>query len=467
MASLTFGELKKRAGRIETLVRLFSEGHAFESDKSSKKIVLQSIYLTKKNTKPFVASLKDVKTDKQRIKLVKKIRQHTGKINYTGYVGADKEEITIAAGALKKSKEFGGGGGGGKGGGSESLAVRAETLIKKGKLERIEFAGQKVECRTFPSIKMLKVSILEGLKDNKKIPKYIVDSFESYLSPSATRFDKIGWSEAMPDNELNQLGKYAGEVITGLIAIGGPRSSYLPNIIKAEKVDKFCVPTDPAFTGVDVFLLMKDGTIYPISNKYGKGAAASFFANLLPKCMKHEDTLRHSPLRDFVRIAKKHSNWQAMERRGAPSKEILYDYGVRELLNIPSGVVRDPYDVYRQAKSGKYSPEVHCVVEAIKEYDGVDRVVLDNLPMSITAFMTRETAKILNGSKKAVEDMKEVLAGKNYWQANLMISEWSGGKIKYKFVNSGKIRLDIIGTKSSTRDLTGKQGLLNYFMALP
>ncbi len=81
MASLTFGELKKRAGRIETLVRLFSEGHAFESDKSSKKIVLTGIYLTKKSTKPFVASLKDVKTDKQRIKMVKKIRQHTGKIN--------------------------------------------------------------------------------------------------------------------------------------------------------------------------------------------------------------------------------------------------------------------------------------------------------------------------------------------------------------------------------------------------
>ena len=467
MAALTFGELKKRAGRIETLVRLFSEGHAFESDKSSKKIVLKSIYLIKKNTKPFVASLKDVKTDSLRIKLVKRIRQHTGKIHYTGCVGYDKEEITIPAGALKKSKEFGGGGGTAKGGGSESLAVRAETLIKKGKLERIEFAGQKVECRTFPSIKMLKESILQGLKDNKKIPAYIVESFECYLAPSATRFDKIGWSEAMPDNELNQLGKYAGEVITGLIAIGGPRTSLLPNIIKAEKVAKFCVPTDPAFTGVDVFLLMKDGTIYPISNKYGKGAAASFFANLLPKCMKHDDTLRPSPLKDFVKVAKKHTNWQAMERRGAPSKEILYDFGVRKLLNLPSGVVRDPYDVYRQAKSGKYSPEVHCVVEAIKEYDGVDKVVLDNLPMSITAFMTRETAKVLNKSKKAVDDMKEVLAGKNYWQANLMISEWSNGNVKYKFVNSGSIKLDIIGTKSSTKDLTGKQGLLNYFMALP
>ena len=467
MAALTFSELKKRAGRIETLVRLFSEGHAFEADKSPKKIVLSAIYLTKTGAKPYVASLKDVKTDKQRIKLVKKIRQHTGRINYTGYVGNSKEETTIAAGALKKSKEFGGGGASGKGGGAESLAVRAETLIKKGKLERVEYAGQKVECRTFPNLKMLKESILQGLKDNKKIPDYIIASFEKYLAPNANKFDKIGWSEAMPDNELNQLGKYAGEVITGLIAIGGPRTSYLPNIIKSDKVAKFCVPTDPAFTGVDVFLLMKDGKIYPISNKYGKGAAASFFANLLPKCMKHESSLSSSPLKDFVKIANRYTNAQAMERRGAPSKEILYEYGVRELLKIPTGVVRDSYDVYRNAKSGKYSPEVHAVVEAIKEYKGVDKVVVDNLPLSITAFMTRETAKILNGSKKAVEDMKEVLAGKNYWQANLMISEWSGGKVKYKFVNSGQIKLDIIGTKSSTRDMSGKQGLLNYFMTLP
>ena len=52
MAALTFSELKKRAGRIETLVRLFAEGHAFESDKSTKKIKLSAIYLTKKGMKP-------------------------------------------------------------------------------------------------------------------------------------------------------------------------------------------------------------------------------------------------------------------------------------------------------------------------------------------------------------------------------------------------------------------------------
>jgi len=458
--------LKKRPGRIETLIRLFKNKHKFEMDKGSKKFKISKIILAKSNTKSFIITPKDLNSKTGQIKIIKRICSHKGQVYYNGYIGTNKEEQLISSGKLKKSKEFGGGGSL-KGGGSESLAVRAETIIKDGKLEKIEYAGIKVECRTFLSIKELKKSILNGLKKNKKIPDYIIESFTQYLCPTCNKFDNINWSESMPDNELNQLGKYVGEVITGLIAMGGPRTSYTPNIIKSSKVKKFCVPIDPAFSGVDVFLLMVNGTIIPISNKYGKGAAASFFANVLPKCMDNYSSLKNSPLKKFTKIAKDISNAEQMRKRGAPSKKILYQYGIRELLDIPYTLIKEPYDVYTNAKSGKYSAEVHLVVEAIREYRGVDKVVVDNLPLSITSFMTRETAKKLNGSKIAIDNMKEILAGKNYWQANLQISLWSEGKVKYKFINSGKIKLDIIGTKSSTKDLTAKQGLLNYFMTLP
>ena len=466
MASLTFSELKKRSGRIETLIRLFDSGHKFKMNKSIKKFKISSIILVTNSKKWVDINKKDINTKAKEIKAIKRIRNHKGSLKYLGVIGSEKTEVYISAGKLLKSKEFGGGGSS-KGGGSETLAVRAETLIKDGKLEKIEYAGVDVECRTFKSIKELKKSILNGLKKNKKIPSYIIESFNDYLCENCKKFDNISWSESMPNNELNQLGKYVGEVITGLIAMGGPRNSLTPNIIKTNKIKKFCVPTDPAFSGIDVFLLMNDGSIVPISNKYGKGAAASFFTNVLPKCMKHYKTLHNSPLKKITKIANSFSSENQMRKGTPPSKKILYEYGIRELLNIPYRLLKNPYDVYNDARTNKYSAEVHLVMEAIKEHRGVDKVVVDNLPLSITSFFTREIAKALNNNKKAIDDMKIILAGKNYWQANLQIGLWSEGRIKYKLVNSGKIKLDIIGTKSSSRDLTAKQGLLNYFMTLP
>jgi len=212
---------------------------------------------------------------------------------------------------------------------------------------------------------------------------------------------------------------------------------------------------------------MKNGEIVPISNKYGKGAAASFFVNVLPKCMKSFRSIRPGPLRDFTRVALRMSTPKQMERRGAPSKEILYEHGVRNMLKLDESDVKDPYEVYELIRNKKSSKEVRKVTEAIKKYSGVDDVVIKNLPNSVTAFFCREVAKDLNKNSKAMKDLKEILAGKNYWQANLDIRDWFDGKINYRLVNSGNVELKIIGSKAPTTDITAKQGLINYFMSLP
>lgn len=466
MAALTVGQLTKRQGRVAQLVKLFANNHKFAMHQSSKVFSMTCIVIDMpKGVEDIYIKQKDVKTESAIKKAATTIRTATakkGKLRYLGYIGTNKKEESIAAGKLSKNNVTGGEK---SGGGTESLGVRAETLILKGKLEKIDFAGQKVECRTFTSVDKMKESIIYGLKKNPKIPPYIVETFEQYLCKSCVGgFDKIRWSSAMPDNELNQLGKYAGEVITGLIAMGGPRTSYLPNIIKTDKVAKFCVPTDPAFTGIDVVLLMKDGTIYPISNKYGAGAAASFFANVLPKCMEYYRSLDKSPIKDFAKYALARCSPEAMSRRGAPAKQVLYDYGIREVLGLGKNLVPETYEVYRSIKSGKYSPEAHIVMEAIKEYKGVSPKVTELLPKSTTAFFSRTVADLLNKDKKSQDEMKRVLAGKNYWQANLIIAEWEGGRVKYKFLNSGNIKLKLIGSKSAIGDIDASQGMLNYIM---
>ena len=475
MAALTLAELKKRAGRIETLVRLFSEGFQFEMEKdafgksTSIKFKISGIILTKSKSSWTEYTIKDVKTTSQRKSLVQKIRTHSGKLDYNGFYKGDREEVEISSSYMKKSSEFGGGGvvkkAGGGGGGSESLGIRAETMILGGKLEKVNFGGQMVECRTFTKTETLVNSIIDGLKKNTKVPKYIVEDFEKYKK--SRKFNMFEWSESIPDNEMNQLGKYAGEVVTGVVGIDTKyRKALNPNILGSKAVAKFCVPTDPAFTGVDVFFLMIDGDIVPVSNKYGKGAAASFFAHVLPKAMKVK--LKNSPLKDFVDVANKFATPEKMEGRGAPSKQILFEYGIRNLLKIPKSKIKDPYkEIYEVIKAGKATPATRLVISAVDKYPGVDAVVIKNLPNSITAFFCREVAKQMNNSKQANNDLRDILAGKNYWQANLDINDWFAGKVNYKLVNSGNVKVDVIGSKAPTTDITAKQGLINYFMQTP
>ena len=73
----------------------------------------------------------------------------------------------------------------------------------------------------------------------------------------------------------------------------------------------------------------------------------------------------------------------------------------------------------------------------------------------------------MNNSKQANNDLRDILAGKNYWQANLDINDWFAGKVNYKLVNSGNVKVDVIGSKAPTTDITAKQGLINYFMQTP
>ena len=123
-----------------------------------------------------------------------------------------------------------------------------------------------------------------GMKNNRNVSKNIVDSFTEWGKDG--NWNEIKWIGNIPNNEMNQLGKYVGEVITGIMGFTHRRSlSWRGFDPLTGGIKQFCVPTDPAFTGVDVFFVMNDGSIVSISNKYGKGAAASFFANLLPYVM--------------------------------------------------------------------------------------------------------------------------------------------------------------------------------------
>ena len=490
MAALGLTQLKQRDGRIDTLIRLFSEGHSFIMEKyadgksTSKTFKISAIILRSAGGNDTEIIKSAVNTKSKRAAAVKKLSSFTGKLFYNGFYGSEKQEYEIIASYMSKSTEFGGSTGkAGQSGkvsasamnrptGSETLGVRAETLILGGKLEKVRYGTQDVECRTFTSADQIAASMVKGLEKNTKIPDYITEDFKKYQA--SKKWNRFEWNESIPQNEMNQLGKYAGEVITGLIGMSNYASTtFHPNILSGKgKVETFCVPTDPAFSGVDVFFCMKDGSIIPVSNKYGKGAAASFFTNLLPEALSVPlKTLSNSPLKDIVKVATSLGVTVTIAKNGGPNgkaKPIIYEYGIRKILGFSKTQIKNPYtDVYEPLRQEKATPITRKVVSAIEKYAGADGVIIKNLPKSVTAFFCREIAKEFNASKGANEDMAKILAGKNYWQANLNDRKWAQGDVDYKMTNSGKVIIDVIGSKAPTTDIVASQGLVNYFMKTP
>ena len=75
-----------------------------------------------------------------------------------------------------------------------------------------------------------------------------------------------------------------GELLIGYLAlIGGSGSA------PWGKAKRFLIPADPSFCGVDSWI--DDGeTVWPVSSKFGHGAAASVFSNILPLAIRRGAT---------------------------------------------------------------------------------------------------------------------------------------------------------------------------------
>ena len=146
------------------------------------------------------------------------------------------------------------------------------------------------------------------------------------------------------------------------------------------------------------------------------------------------------------------------------SRQIVYEFGVRNVLKIPKSAIADPNEVYEQIFSRKMGSEAKKVISDIRSYSGVDSVVLSNLKdgSSVSNFFNREIAKMLNEDTKSVKSMKEILQGKDYWQGNLNISSWMDGQLEFRWLSSADASLNIVGNKGSASDITSKQGWINY-----
>lgn len=348
----------------------------------------------------------------------------------------------------------------GRKGATENLGIQSNKMIRGGTFEKRILNDQEVRCAIFKNSTILEKSILTYMRENRNIGNHIYDVIEDYFNSS--NLDKFEWGNSFRESDINELGKYLGELVIGVIVLRGKANrKFSTNIFDNKSIKEFIVPDDPTFSGVDSAFITNTGEIIPISSKLGAGARASFFTNFLPKVITMQN-LKDSIIKDLANRAKsiKITKEMLILKRGA--KEIVYEYGIRDFLGIDSSKIKDTYQVFIEAKKNNITPEVTLVMNAIIENTNIDKKIKDQLPASMTAIFTREIAKRLNSDKNSIDTLTEVLSGKKFYQANLNINSWRKGSVYFNILLSGKSNIVFIGNKSAINDIDANHGLVNY-----
>lgn len=312
-------------------------------------------------------------------------------------------------------------------GATENLRIKSTDFIELGDKKTIQFHNQTIEVRSFDSIENFSQSIQNGLSRNERIGFELKNGIKDILNK-----ESVIWDAGIDPFEIAETGKYIGELLVAW------------KQLKQPEIAKIHIPISPYFRGVDSIVEMKTGDMYGISNKYGKGAKACLFGNILSSdCVPINSGSFLSYLKKFhFSIAKDTIYFWAFDRFNLPvfdpqkyRKMILYD--------------------------SKLDPEHHKFIDTIRSNCSNQRI-LANLPRSSSAFLVRLISEELNNDKKSIEESKTVLSKKNFIQANLNPNQWNNGILGVDYKHSSDLEIKFYGTKSSISDISSRQGLVNY-----
>lgn len=305
-------------------------------------------------------------------------------------------------------------------GATEHLNIRSSSLITLGEDKKID----SIDVKYFDDHTKLKESIIHGLQENRNICQDVITDINKLLDNG-----EVIWNASLDRDEINEIGKYIGELIVGF------------DKLKKAEIDGFSVPIKSNHPSVDSFFHIRD-SIMPISSKYGRGSYASFF-NTFYSDLKNED-LEDSVIKDLVKIQKE------------KSIDIVYDYGIKQILGY------NFENVYEKIKNNLLNdPEIKLIEEKVKSIC-TNQIILDNLPYSITSFFTRELAQRINNCEISSKKITEIFTKKNISQYHLDISKWNQGNIVFETTDYKDCKVHILGSKSAISDFKAIHGLLNY-----
>lgn len=358
--------------------------------------------------------------------------------------------------------------------GKVDLGLQTGNLLAGATIKKLDVFGQTdVECAVFPRASIIADLCVKNLKNNTMLAKMVdfrkslLNYFEDITDPST-----IKWFGSVDTKELAEF-KYLGEICVGLCLMKGKKNSpYMTGdpVFSGASVKNMIYPMSQSFTGVDSIVELRDGTMIPISSKAGKGAAASFFANVFTKVL--ENPTKYAPTGSVLAHLVSASKGAGVDANGlkTKAKKVVYEFGVRKILGVDKRQLSDANTVYEEfvAKDGvnNYSPSVRAVYSLLEQKMETleDQTSLRNLDSSTTVFFSKTIADMLNNDKKSMNVINTVLGTKGYYQVNLDMKQLKDGKVRFSVINAGGSDVKIIGTKSSYSDITAKQGTVNYIL---
>lgn len=312
--------------------------------------------------------------------------------------------------------------------------ISSSEFIELGMDDKIYWDDDFIKVKRFDSIEDLKDSIIYGLNKNNKISEENKSSIINFF-----KSDKLEWKTIT--QEIIRLGIYLGELLV----------VYDWKFLN-EDITSFYIPLNSNTNGIDSFVKIKN-KIVAISSKLNSGAAASFFTNILTDAK----IVYNNTLGKFVNICKDLNITSENLKKYRGQKEILYEYGICNLLNIK---LDNSCEIFHNIKNNNFNDDTNKVIEKIRSSS--DKLIKQYLPHSVTAFFSRSAATELN--KDSLSSIYEILSRKNYWQASLNKTSWKNGILEYNIFNVKNSKITVIGNKSATNDLSSKQGMINYVL---
>lgn len=368
----------------------------------------------------------------------------------------------------------------------KSWTTTASKLAAGTRLETLDYLnGQAdVACRIFTDADAMGTSILSGLESSAGTPDHVLeqvsDFFIDNMHVTGTQVsNKFNWLPSMHEKDKKLLGIYLGELLPGYFAL---KNRYGADIFSEriihEGLSQFVLPDDPAFGGIDSAFIYSNGSRACISSKFGEGAEASIWNNIMPLVVdnKSENGIsglsRESIVKQLIRTCESVSDYKSKGRKA------VYYCGVREIMK--NNVV-DPETFFSELKRGSLSPdsaslfrEIVAKVNELKTQPGYNQLSsFSNRKVtmnSITSVFSRMIADRLNmevSSTPALQiRLKSILAGKSFFQLHMDSRKFlNTGEVYFQVKKSSKVGLIFKGDKSaidSATSLDAGNGTVNY-----
>lgn len=353
------------------------------------------------------------------------------------------------------------------------LALQTSKVLASSPTEYLSIFGEEdVPCAVFTTARGLAKICKEYIESNKLLEKQNISLKKSLIRYfSSNKFDTIEWMGGISDGEVAEFAKYIGEIAIGLCLLT-KKDGVLKgtNPVVGKTVSRIIFPKSESFGGVDSVVEYRDGrssVMLPISSKAAIGAKPSFWTNIYPSVVSED---KYRPRGSVLK--KIYDTAQTIGADGKGAKEIVYEYGIRNVLKLNSSTIKNTYQVFEEFRKysgptpSKYTPEVRTVFNALKtKMKSVgDTTALQRLDESTTVFFCKTIADELNADKKSQDLMLEILGQKQFMQLNMQIPPLKRGSLEFNVVLvPGSVKsITMTGTKSAYTDITAKQGTVNY-----